>query len=488
MPELATELWLKIIEDLPKSALTTLSLANRYLRTLCEPLLYSNDIVLRPYAFSSEHAALLVGDDEAAAARARMEFFCSDRIAALVRVCTIEPWKWVSRPDPGPLAADPFEILAIFLRQLPAFMALRDLSLRIEVPSPGEVDLGALPHLKRLEVDFLSPSTHGTASWHPEPGTILQLESFTYRGPLQSSLVSWAASMKPSALHELAIHGSWPPLMDESSVSAIERFTELKKLVFVSYAMSIADSTLPSLKSFSTLTELTINIRNVYAASLPSDISLPFVHKITANLLFLPVLLRRATTPRLATLHIPLCSNSCLLEMLQALKGCDADPARIKHLVLDLVFDYDFSDMDPFPFDSLATLIPPFFPHLKTLRMQLDLHEGYYDLAMSTGGNIISPRDSLVRGLPTTLAKLSVTFNFPYLEGDEMDAEALRGVFPGYLPALQMLWYDEKEFLGWWCRGASGQETCRVESDKDGAKALRAEFTALHADFPGANC
>ncbi|KAF7327028.1 hypothetical protein MKEN_00277800 [Mycena kentingensis (nom. inval.)] len=437
MPELPIELWLKILEDLPKSTLANVSLANHHIRTLCEPLLYSKDVVLRPYAFSSDQAALLV-DGDAAAARARMEFFCCDRIAPLVRVCTIEPWEWVERPDPATLAADSFQILSIFLHRLPAFMALRDLTLRIEAPHPVR---GRLWCSSAFEAPGGGFSLAKHPPWRivaPKAGVNAPTRVFIFRtrGPLQSSLVLWVATMEPTTLRELTIHGSWPPSLDESSVSAIERFTELKQLVLISYAISTADTTFPSLKSFSTLTELTLNIQ--YTASLPSDISLPLVRKISANLHFLSVLLRRATTPRLTTLDIPFCSNSSLLEVLQTLEGGDADPARIEHLALDLVFDYDFEEIDPYPFDGLAALIPPFFPHLKTLCIQLDLDEGYYDLIMGSdiGAGIMSPRDFLARSLPTTLVKLSLTFNFPYIAGRETDTEAFRGAFPGHLPAL----------------------------------------------------
>ncbi|KAJ7052081.1 hypothetical protein C8F01DRAFT_998739, partial [Mycena amicta] len=88
MPQLATEIWLEILAELPRDSLPSVTLSNHHLCTLSQPLLFTH-FEFHPYAIGGMDQILLPETHDIEHSLERLAFWCSPRIAPHVRTCVV---------------------------------------------------------------------------------------------------------------------------------------------------------------------------------------------------------------------------------------------------------------------------------------------------------------------------------------------------------------------------------------------------------------
>ncbi|KAJ7050678.1 hypothetical protein C8F01DRAFT_1237655 [Mycena amicta] len=153
---LSDEVWLEILKTLPTTSYPSFSLTNRQLRNIALPTLFAH-FSFHPYAVKDEQL-LLPPSATVDEAMDRLNFWASDRIAGLVRSCTISPW---SQQQSHAKHNRPYTLQNAFFDKLPLFT-----------------------RLKRLDASFIHITAHDVTSL----ARLTSLESFTsVRCPIPSS-------------------------------------------------------------------------------------------------------------------------------------------------------------------------------------------------------------------------------------------------------------------------------------------------------------
>ncbi|KAJ7050677.1 hypothetical protein C8F01DRAFT_1034884, partial [Mycena amicta] len=120
---LSDEVWLEILKTLPKASYPNLSLTNRQLHNIVLPTLFAH-FSFHPYAVR-DGQLLLPPSAAVDEAMDRLNFWASDRIAGLVRSCTISK----ARDDAGYTKENrPYILHNAFFEKLALFTGLKRLT------------------------------------------------------------------------------------------------------------------------------------------------------------------------------------------------------------------------------------------------------------------------------------------------------------------------------------------------------------------------
>ncbi|KAK7042755.1 L-aminoadipate-semialdehyde dehydrogenase [Favolaschia claudopus] len=161
------ELWLQILQDLPKTALRNVSGTNRTLSRISRPLLFA-EFTFCPYAVTrlpkNDQTVrapdvinpIPLNEIEREAELDRLNFWSSPEIAPWVRSCTVRPLRSALEADKVEESGgngSALALLDIFFRRLPRFTGLCHLHAFIVHFTPlGLANLRQLPSLSSLDV------------------------------------------------------------------------------------------------------------------------------------------------------------------------------------------------------------------------------------------------------------------------------------------------------------------------------------------------
>ncbi|KAF7345855.1 hypothetical protein MVEN_01607300 [Mycena venus] len=161
MPE---ELWIEILQDLPRETLQNVALSHRTLRRISRPFLFIT-FVFHPYAvphiprnvdcvrWPEADEPLLFSQEVQDRELERLNFWSSSEIAPLVRTCRLIPvlggGAWGAENEPDVATA----LLAAFFERLPRFTSIQYFhAYMVRFTQTGLVNLCLLPALSRLEI------------------------------------------------------------------------------------------------------------------------------------------------------------------------------------------------------------------------------------------------------------------------------------------------------------------------------------------------
>ncbi|KAJ7659051.1 hypothetical protein DFH06DRAFT_1194950 [Mycena polygramma] len=231
MSPVPDELWLEVFSNLPRGVLKDVSLTYPTFRRLTRTLLFSH-FDFHPYALGADSALLLPPEPELAILMERLNFWCSDEIAPLVRACDITPMRPTRITFVFNKSPNPYVLLDIFFARMAHFTSLRRLVMRyIDYTPLAMANLCRIPSLSSLFTDQFPGFREPTRE--PEPAAIphaLALSSFAIRHDVarEDGIAHWIPSLHPQHLRELDLMCNLAALGE--TIDAIPTFPRVHKL------------------------------------------------------------------------------------------------------------------------------------------------------------------------------------------------------------------------------------------------------------------
>ncbi|KAJ7505947.1 hypothetical protein B0H11DRAFT_362563 [Mycena galericulata] len=196
---LPNELWLKIVEHLPRDELQGLCLTSHTFKSLSRPRLFSN-FVFYPYV-GRGHGLNLPVPAEVDTDLQRLTFWASDEIAPLVRSCTIRPWH--DGEDYGPGEA-PYILLAAFFQHLGRFAGMERLHAMLIHFTQARLTALCRSSVGDVTIDMCRLSAEGIDF----SSLALNVSSFCYRDfQLEPQ---WISLLHPRYLRKLQLRNERP--------------------------------------------------------------------------------------------------------------------------------------------------------------------------------------------------------------------------------------------------------------------------------------
>ncbi|KAJ7315359.1 hypothetical protein DFH08DRAFT_1040033 [Mycena albidolilacea] len=261
MPE---ELWIDILQDLPKETLQNVALSHRNLRRISRPFLFVT-FVFHPYAvpyipqnmdrmrWPEADEPLLLSKEAQDRELERLNFWSSAEIAPLVRTCRLIPvpgGAWGAENEPDVATA----LLAAFFERLPRFNSIQYFhAYMVRFKQTGLANLCLLPALSRLEIilgTIVEPiDCHSLHLGH--------ITSFQLRHARHSILPldSWMRLLRPTKLVEMYL-GFGSRLFAAIKHNDIPPFPHVRKLTLQALRVGdrirplVVSSVLPILSKF----------------------------------------------------------------------------------------------------------------------------------------------------------------------------------------------------------------------------------------------
>ncbi|KAJ7204117.1 hypothetical protein GGX14DRAFT_398432 [Mycena pura] len=363
MVSLPSELWLRVIEEMPPTSVPHFYAVSHLFRRLSREIRFSQFAIAYtsaddPQAQPPEKAAL--------AARAlrrkldRLTFWSSDSIAPCVRRCHISlRGTALGVGSRMPLVSACFEAIA-------RFRNLRELRcgdmLWLEAPV---LPMRALTHLTRLQID--GPLVAGFGGGSP---ITIAIEEFNYTAlPYLRTggfPFSFLAMLDPTRLRCLTLR---PDLRNElfggADAAVMALFTKLHTLDLVVEKADF-NQLHAWISPFPAIRHLTLDIRlQCHETIVPATPLAPHLRTFTGSSCVLPLVLQR-NTPHNLTIRA---GHGSLLDLLFQLLSCDrASCSSITSLELSLQ-SYDLSTE---PVRTLSSVLA-LFPHLVSLTLHIHL-------------------------------------------------------------------------------------------------------------------
>ncbi|KAF7289154.1 hypothetical protein MIND_01376400 [Mycena indigotica] len=228
---LPSEIWLEIFNRLPLESIPSIFMTNRTFSVLARPLRFSH------FNFMPFTSSLLEYHIPTPAEPERLEFWCSERIAPLVRSCPIRPWlpfpmRLNNATEDNSNAA--FGLLTTFLSKIEWFERLESLEL-VDAPLTDpefRKIFYCLPSLRTLQIEHISgplPSEAAVSQALP----LAQLRNFSLTSDYSypnggDDLAPYLPLLNPSTLRRLTLCCTLPA--GDTTLDSIATFPQITHL------------------------------------------------------------------------------------------------------------------------------------------------------------------------------------------------------------------------------------------------------------------
>ncbi|KAJ6563819.1 hypothetical protein B0H19DRAFT_73010 [Mycena capillaripes] len=307
---LPEELWIEILQDLPKETLQNVALSHRTLRRISRPFLFVT-LVFHPYAVAyisqdidrvrwpEAEEPMLLSEEAQGHELERLNFYSSTEIAPLVRTCRLSPVlaeAWAENELDMATA-----LLTAFFERLPQFTSIRYLhAYMVRFTQTGLENLCLLPALSRLEIilgTIVEPIN--CYSLHLDRVTSFQLRHAHHSIPIFDS---WMRLLRPTQLVELYL-GLGSRLFADITPNDIPPFPHVRKLTLQALRVGYragplsASPALPILSKLMGLEVLVMKGQWSVSDQVPSGFSdsLPMLKEYEGTQDMLPILLPHPT-------------------------------------------------------------------------------------------------------------------------------------------------------------------------------------------------
>ncbi|KAJ7200813.1 hypothetical protein GGX14DRAFT_466169, partial [Mycena pura] len=464
------EIWLEVFKHAPNKALLSLSLTSQSFRHLSRPLLFSH-FHFHPYAIGPGDGILLPSSLKVENAKERLDFWCSEQIAPLVRSCNISPWtRSLHSKQTFSGTETPHILLARFFDHLQCFTGLQQLSayqIHFTGSAIAKLSTMARDSLRHLRVQ-LCEVDDGEGLQSATSASALSVFTFydKVRRADRDELKAWIHLLHPSHLRELHLTCNLRFLAFNPPF--IPTFPCVTKLS-IEFDFSIMDSNIAFLSRFPNVEHLAVTgwgePINTSGSHPPCLAALRELSSLSCPPILLPVV---PGSP-LTSLTVSNCNAAAFTEQLRRMQV----PRTITYLAVD--------------FDSLEAvalgMILLFFPQLADLTISIGLVVKD-DIYAEDGFNPIATKFFTalpgLAALPSGLRSISVSWLFEYGENDDpghdknFEFGAVRDALLQRCPALTSLWLDGDTLLLWWRRSApDGAAEEHTAYDPTGAYHIR---------------
>ncbi|KAJ7448647.1 hypothetical protein B0H11DRAFT_2080161 [Mycena galericulata] len=457
MPE---ELWLDIFCRIPWDSLKDVSVTNHAFRRICLPLLFAN-FHFHPYTLVYYNTPKAPPTTEIEVSLERLDFWCSDKIAPLVRTCNlIAPSSHRMRASSW-TGTSPYILLTPLFDSLPSFTRIRRFHAHgIHFTQTGLANLSRLPVLSDLRID----SCDLAAEESIDTATLeLAVSSFSFNHQVSDEYcgVDWMPSKWTA-----------PPCFFGDTVDAIPSFPHVRKLVIntslstMSHTLSIV-SKFPAVQIFH-LTGL-VEVKDWPGVRVDASNDLPDLKEYTATSETLSIFLAHSTLERLTVLN---CQPQEFTRQV---------PGPQVHITC---LHATFMDFDTATFGRICVL----FPRLTELKIYMIcvIYEDKLEGGLNSKPHTLFSELAETPALPTSLVRLAISWYFQYNVSDEEELEvqkvhdfdAVRDALVAQCPALTRLWLDGDEFLFYWRKSLDGAEVQGYADDAEVAP-VQAGFDAF---------
>ncbi|KAJ7149259.1 hypothetical protein C8R43DRAFT_1193010 [Mycena crocata] len=465
MNRVPNELWLETFQYLPKDILKHVSMTSRTFYRISRHLLFDK-FLFHPYTVDISGAVLLPEAQKLEHSLDRLNFWCSEDVAPLVRSCIINPWR---HGDSGTGYAtwkfsetdSPYILLARFFELLPRFTGMQRLhAFRVHFTQSGVANVCCLPSLDCLRINMCEVAPGQCI----DPSSLsLRVSNFYARQYTSSraKIDHWIRLLDPNQLRELDVMGY--PFTYVEGICAVPSFPRVRTLM-LTMDPSTPSQNLAILSRFPAVEVFTRRFRTD-----PSDVDDPRVE---------PVAITGPPMPSLRRLRIYGCDPDDVMIHL--------DTLRIPSTVTSLeIFFHDFD------LPTLAALCG-FFPQLTELWVSVHVWLDEEDVSVLQDG-VNTQAASFFRALandpplPPTLRHLALSWQFSYdiaddvvdpTSGGDPPLTALRDVVVARCPALTTLWLNGGDYVLQWWKWRDG-------TVEEYTAQTRADAKIFHADFRG---
>ncbi|KAJ7604206.1 hypothetical protein FB45DRAFT_1013645 [Roridomyces roridus] len=464
-----TELWLEILQFLPRDSLHAVYATDRTFKNASRALLLSH-LVFSPYydrrAERARREHHLAAPDGITFALDRLAFWSSDEIAPFVRQCTITlrvQLEGETTPVPLRDADAPHILMTSILDRLAKFPRLKKLYAKAaNFNQAGVTNLCQLPLLTEIAIEWCGVLPGETIN---ASGLELRTTKFSYSNfpaPLSGFPgTPWLSLLHPGHLRELTANGNWGAVGD--IIVAGTAFPHVRKL-HLGMDFNTMNKNLASLAKFPVVRELQISgwgqlvYEAVEAPAVRASDVLPLLREYSGPCRLLPILLDK---PSLTHLTLERCTPS---ELLAQLHG---EHSRIASLHATLY--------DPKPADLSS--ICRSFPALVDLcvRISAVAQDSEFEDGVNMGATNFFTALVDMPCLPSTLRRLAISWDLVFDSDDEdmepveasprriPDFVAIRNALRERCPALATLWLDGYDFRFKW-RQLLGREEVEQEN------------------------
>ncbi|KAJ7445014.1 hypothetical protein B0H11DRAFT_2203518 [Mycena galericulata] len=463
MPE---ELWLEIFCRIPWDSLKDVSVTNHAFRRTCLSLLFA-DFHFHPYTLVYHNTPAAPPTTEIEVSLERLDFWCSDKIASLVRTCNlIALWSHRMRASPR-TGTSPYILLTPFFDSLPSFTGICQLHAHgIHFTQTGLANLCRLPVLSDLHID----SCDLAAEESIDTATLeLAVSSFSFSHKVTGEYrgVDWMPLLCLDHLRELEVEGA--PCFFGDTVDAIPSFPHVHKLA-INTSLSTMSHTLSIVSKFPAVQIFRLTaVKDGPGVRVDASKLLPDLKEYTATSETLPIFLAHSTLERLTVLPC------------QPQKFTRQVPGPQVYITC---LHATFMDFDTATFRLICVL----FPRLTELKifMICVIYEDQLEGGINSKPHTLFSELAETPALPSSLVRLAISWYFGYNVSDEEELEvqkvhdfdAVRDALVAQCPALTRLWLDGHEFLFYWRKSLDGAEDQGYADDAEVAP-VQAGFDAF---------
>ncbi|KAF7312985.1 hypothetical protein MKEN_00983200 [Mycena kentingensis (nom. inval.)] len=474
MQDLAPELWLEVLALLPRETLPAISLTNRRFRTLTKPLLFSH-FEFHPYRRrNGEEPA----PTDLEASKKRLQFWCREDIAQLVRSCVASPW---DRRRALVRNAD-FPLLDQLMAQLQKFTALKQLVLaNVQTSVHTYALLAGLRSLESAEICSCNFSDMEPLRQDVGPASLMTVSTFKFTSSIiaaRDPLHSMVPFLPTSTLLRLELVCDLRAWTDNPAL--VPAFPSVKHLSLHAN-LELFSQNMAILAHFPALQYLHLDGwgRPTYPDTFSLEsVCFPHLRCLETARRMLPLLLRSECTPSLTALNVRFCSDKTPSATMSDIPECGS----ITSLILDLGYEVDIDDEGYDLCDTLRNILV-FFPGLERLSVELTADvEGDLlferDNVNPIPSKFFSALPSATDALPQSLTHIAFKWTFEYdyedaepvYDPDAVDFDAVRQALAGRCPQLQALWLDGEMFCYFWDKISN---TSGLEDGGEGLAAAR---------------
>ncbi|KAJ7448591.1 hypothetical protein B0H11DRAFT_2289683 [Mycena galericulata] len=455
---LPNELWLKIVEHLPRDELQGLCLTSHTFKSLSRPRLFSN-FVFYPYV-GRGHGLNLPVPAEVDTDLQRLTFWASDEIAALVRSCTIRPWH--DGEDYGPGEA-PYILLAAFFQHLDRFAGLERLHAMLIHFTQARLTALCRSSVRDVTIDMCRLSAEGIDF----SSLALNVSSFSYRDfQLEPQ---WISLLHPQYLRQLQLRNHQPLELLGNSTDSLPSFSFVEVLSLRMDTSQISHN-LSLLTKFPAVQALSLEPLNPhpYRGPLP---------EIQFSELF-PVLREYAGTLETMPMFLPLRT----LERVTVDGRCNPEEfmTRLREVRTPTNVSSVNAKFYGFAHDKLDTICVV-FPALAELCIDVWLFHVSMPSEVTSFFRMLTEKPTL----PATLEHLAIFWKVQYghnaepREPELPALPALRDALLAGCPNLKCFWLDGHDYLLQWRRWPGGWVVERIAKNPHDAEVLRKDFDAF---------
>ncbi|KAJ7451665.1 hypothetical protein FB451DRAFT_1409751 [Mycena latifolia] len=316
------ELWLEILQILPRYILKDVSFTCRTIRRLSRPFLFT-DLYFSPYSTESKGVLLLPSESAVERCLERLNFWSSAEIAPFVRYCSISPWSSWTRKDLDLSPTDsPYILLDALFERLVCFTGLQRLHADgVHFTQASVETICRLPTLSELSVTRCSVAPGERII--PSPRT-LRVSSFCIRPKVEVELEHgddfWIPLLHPDHLHKLI--AIFCPRLLGRAVHTIPSFPRVHELA-ATMNLPTSSENLFILSKFPAVQVLSIADKGPLSvgpgapprAHVSADF--PFLRRYTGSYKTLPLFLPVATLTHLTTAS---CNSRDFITQMQAIQ------------------------------------------------------------------------------------------------------------------------------------------------------------------------